>query len=84
MTSPSSFMKDHWAILSRGEQIKEHEQLYTLLLESGIRPREFIIYAEMRAFIASQGLSEIEPIAFHNGRYVGTLNEVARYLGVPE
>lgn len=82
MTSPCDFMQSNWAVMSRGEQIADHEKLYTLLLESGIKPREFIIYAELRGFLASQGLSEMEPIAFHNGRYVGKYDEVSKYLGV--
>lgn len=80
----SVFLRENWAIMSRGEQIADHEALYTLLLESGIKPAEFVIYGSFRSFIKSQGLSEHEPIAFHHGRYVGPLKEVARYLGVTE
>ena len=82
MTSPTEFMRDHWAIMSRGEQIADHEKLYTLLIESGIKPVEFAVYGAFRSFLKSQGLSEMEPIAWHNGRCIGTHDEVARYLGV--
>lgn len=80
----SSFLRENWAILSRGEQIRAHEDIYTLLIESGIKPAEFVIYGELRGFIMSQGLTESEPIAFHHGRYIGGIKDVARYLGVPE
>lgn len=72
----------HWAILSRGEAVAEHEDLYTILIEHGIKPAEFVIYATVRSFLKSQGISDDHPVAFHAGRYVGTKDAVLTYLQV--
>jgi hypothetical protein len=75
-------MKQHWAILSRGEGVAEHEDLYTILIEYGIKPAEFVIYSTVRSFLASQGISDSHPVAFHAGRIVGTKEAVLKYLQV--
>lgn len=74
----SSF-ENGWAIIghSANEGI---ETLYNTLSQYGIKPKEFMLYGDIRTFIRANELDESQAMAFHKGRYVGNVNDVLNYL----
>lgn len=45
-----------------------------------IDPEEFLIYGKIEKFLRASGLRTDTCIAFHEGSYVGTWEDVAEYL----
>lgn len=79
MTSTYDFMKDGWLTLTPSSS-DDYDALYTCLVAHGIRPKEFLIYSTLRAFLIACGLPTEQPVAFHRGTFVGTLSDVENYL----
>ena len=79
MTSPYEYMKNNWVLfgISAGD---ETETMWRFMKQHGITPKEFIIYGNFRAFLIACGLPTDEPIAFHRGTYVGTMQDLEKYL----
>ena len=72
-------METGWAIVghSANEGI---ETLYNTLSQYGIKPKEFMLYGDIRTFIRANDLDESQAMAFHKGRYVGNVDDVVNYL----
>lgn len=56
------------------------DELYNTLSRFGIKPKEFMLYGDIRTFVRANDLPENEAIAFHKGHYIGTLDQVLSYL----
>lgn len=70
---------DGWAIVghSANEGI---ETLYNTLSQYGIKPKEFMLYGDIRTFIRANELDESQAMAFHRGTYVGNLEQTKDYI----
>lgn len=79
MTSPYDYMSNNWVTIAPSAN-DEYEKLYTLLRSFNITPKEFLTYSTLRAFLLACGIPTEQPIAFHNGRCVGTYDDVENYL----
>ena len=70
-----------WAIVGHSAN-DSIEQLYNKLSSHGIKPKEFMLYGDIRTFVRANELPETEAIAFHKGFYVGTVNMIDEYIEV--
>lgn len=56
------------------------DKLWGKLKTYGIKPKEFMMYGDIRTFVRANELNEDEAIAFHKGRYIGNLEQTSFYL----
>lgn len=68
-----------WAIIGHSAN-EDISYLYDKLRTYGIKPKEFMLYGDIRTFVRANELPENEAIAFHHGLYVGGIDNVDTYI----
>ena len=74
-----SKLESGWAIIGHASN-ETTEHLYNKLRKHDIKPKEFMLYGDIRTFVRANELPEDEAIAFHQGLYVGTIDYIDPYI----
>lgn len=74
-----SFLTEGWAVVGHTAN-DSIDKLYDKLRSHGIKPKEFMLYGDIRTFIRANDLPENEALAFHKGYYVGPLDMIDHYI----
>jgi hypothetical protein len=74
-------VSDRWSVIGQVYNEETDQLSQYIIQKTGIEPKYFAMYSTMAAFIRHAGIDEARPVAFRNGHYIGTLDDIKRILG---